>query len=46
MNWGSFVDGIPFPDAVTMDVPLQQELADCITRELGIPMERQFWQER
>jgi hypothetical protein len=39
-------DGIPFPDAVTMDVPLQQELADCITRELGIPMERQFWQER
>ncbi len=39
-------DGIPYPDTVTMDIPLQKELADCIARELGIPPERQFWQER
>lgn len=40
------VDGVPYPDTVTMDIPLQQELAGCIVRELGIPMECQFWQER
>lgn len=39
-------DGIPYPDAVTMDVPYQQELADYISHELGIPAERQVWQER
>ena len=39
-------DGIPYPDTVTMDVPFQQELADYISRELGIPVERQVWQER
>ena len=39
-------DGVPYPDNVTMDIPLQQELADYIADTLGIPAERQIWQER
>ena len=39
-------DGVPYPDSVTMDIPLHRELADCIARDLGIPLERQYWQER
>ncbi|MBQ1675059.1 MAG: stage III sporulation protein AF [Oscillospiraceae bacterium] len=39
-------DGVPLPDTVTMDIPLNESLAACITADLGIPRERQIWQER
>ena len=39
-------DGIPFPDTVTMDIPLNEELAALISADLGIERERQIWQER
>lgn len=39
-------DGVPLPDTVTMDIPLDEELAACIAADLGIPRERQIWQER
>lgn len=39
-------DGVPFPYEVTLDVPYRWELADYISRELGIPEEHQVWQER
>ena len=39
-------DGVPFPDTVTMDIPRNEELAARIAAELGIPRERQIWQER
>ena len=39
-------DGVPYPDAVRMDIPYRQDLADHIAAELGIPEERQVWQER
>jgi hypothetical protein len=39
-------DGVPFPDTVTMDIPRNEDLAARIAAELGIPRERQIWQER
>jgi len=39
-------DGIPLPDSVTMDIPLNDELAARIAAELGIGRDRQTWQER
>ena len=39
-------NGVPIPDTVTMDVPQDNELAECIAADLAIPKERQFWQER
>ncbi len=37
-------DGVPFPDTVVMDIPLDDGLASCIAADLGIPRERQIWQ--
>ena len=39
-------EGIPFPDTVTMDIPVNEELAALIAADLGIARERQIWQER
>ncbi len=41
-----YEEGIPYPDAVVMDIPYQAELSRCIAEELGIPAERQSWQEK
>lgn len=38
--------GVPFPDTVVMDIPLDEDLSACIAADLGIPRERQIWQER
>lgn len=40
-----YENGVPYPDAVTMDIPYQEELSRCIAEELGIPDECQSWQE-
>ena len=38
--------GVPLPDGVTMDIPLNSELSALIAADLGIGRERQIWQER
>ena len=38
--------GVPFPDSVVMDIPLDEDLAASIADDLGIPRERQIWRER
>ena len=39
-------DGISLPEKVELTGPYSRELADFMTRELGIPAERQVWHER
>ena len=39
-------DGVPVPSAAEVTGPYSRELADFMTRELGIPAERQVWHER
>lgn len=39
-------DGVPYPDAVTMDISFRQELSDVIAADLEIPESRQIWQGR
>lgn len=40
-----FREGVPFPSAVTLDVPFHGALSQIIAEELDIPRERQYWQE-
>ena len=39
-------DGVSLPEKVELTGPYSRELADFMTRELGIPAERQVWHER
>ena len=39
-------DGVTLPEKAELTGPYSQELADFMTRELGIPAERQVWHER
>ena len=38
--------GVSLPVKAEVTGPYSQELADFMTRELGIPAERQVWHER
>ena len=38
-------DGIPFPTAVTMDIPYDKRIEALIREELDIQAESQYWQE-
>ena len=38
-------DGVPFPTAVTMDIPYDKRIAELICEELDIQAESQYWQE-
>lgn len=37
--------GVPYPAAVSLDIPKNAELSDMIAEELGIPAEKQRWRE-
>ena len=39
-------DGVSLPEKVELTGPYSRELADFMTRKLGIPAERQVWHER
>ena len=38
-------DGVPFPAAVSLDIPYEAALSELIERELDISSESQYWQE-
>lgn len=38
-------DGVPFPAEVTLDIPYHAALSQCITQDLDIAAEKQYWQE-
>lgn len=38
-------DGVPFPAAVTLDIPYEKLLSELIEKELDISPENQNWQE-
>lgn len=38
-------DGVPFPTAVTVDIPYDTRLSELLETELGIGRESQHWQE-
>lgn len=38
-------DGVPFPGEVHLDIPYHGELSQCISEELAIGPERQYWQK-
>ena len=38
-------DGVPFPVAVTLDIPYDKTLSNTIAADLDIPYEKQHWQE-
>ncbi len=39
-------DGVPYPIAVTMDIPKNEALSEIIAKDLGIPENAQHWLER
>ena len=38
-------EGIPLPSTVALSMPYQEELSEWLESEIGIPPERQVWQE-
>ena len=38
-------EGVPLPDTVALSVPYHEELSAWLEEEMGIPPERQVWQE-
>lgn len=38
-------NGVPFPTAVTMDIPYDKQISELMCEELDIQAESQYWQE-